>query len=127
MKIIGASSAFSREASDDEKTVAFIREEMKKHDVSSIDILFVAYAPLWQEKWVVRNSRTIPARVSIGVGRVFDYVTGYMKPSPKLVSMLHLEWLYSFFAQPWRYKRVLLSFPLFPLKVFLASIKSLFS
>jgi len=117
LNIVGATSQFNRNYEDDDKTIRYIRSCMKKQDIKEIDLLLVAYGPGYQEKWIVRNSYKIPVKVSVGVGRKFDYVTGTMKEPPILYKRLRLEWLYSLVVQPWRFKRIFMSFPLFPLKV----------
>jgi N-acetylglucosaminyldiphosphoundecaprenol N-acetyl-beta-D-mannosaminyltransferase len=123
IKIIGASSQYSREAADDANTLSFIHGCMKDNGVKHIDILLVAYNPVMQEKWIHRNAINIPATLSIGIGRTFDYITNVMRPPNNKYVKAHLGWLYTFIKQPWRYKRIIKTFPLFPLKVYLSTIK----
>lgn len=123
LKIVGATSAFSRDSHDDEKTINYIRHCMKKNSVQHIDILLIAYNPISQEKWANRNSKNIPATISIGIGRTFDYITNNMKKPPQLYEKLHIAWLYALIKQPWRLKRVFITFPLYPLKVYRSMIK----
>ena len=124
VRIIGATSQFSREAFDDENTMNYIHHCMKEHNVEHIDILLVAYNPIQQELWIQRNANKIPARISMGIGRTFDYISEEMdKPNP-VYAKLHIAWLYTLIKQPWRMKRVMMSFPIFPVKVYLESIKS---
>lgn len=123
LTVVGATSAYSRTNSDDYKTVSYIQKCMREKKVNHIDVMFVAYNPVGQEKWINRNKERIPVKVSMGVGRTFDYITGKMKKPANIFSIFHVEWLYSMFVQPWRIKRVFNSFPMFPLSVFVKSIK----
>ncbi len=123
LKIIGASSAFSGHKSDDDKTVAYIKSRMQESNCSSIDILFVAYGAPAQEKWIVRNSNKLDAKLSIGVGGSFNYISGDVLQPGTFITRLHLEWLYRLLLHPWRLKRILIAFPIFPLKLYLYYIK----
>ena len=123
LNVIGATSKFSREEKDDAKTIAYIKDCMKKAGINKIDFLFVAYNPVDQEKWINRNAQKIPAKMSLGIGRVFDYITNTMQQPPVILEKLHLGWLYAFIYQPWRIRRILMTFPTFPIKVFLKSLK----
>jgi len=124
VRIIGATSQFSREESDDKATMNYIHYCMKEHNVEHIDILLVAYNPIQQELWIQRNANKIPARISIGIGRTFDYISEEMKQPSAVYEKMHLSWLSTLIKQPWRMKRVAMSFPIFPLKVFKESLKS---
>ncbi|MFC1621864.1 WecB/TagA/CpsF family glycosyltransferase [Patescibacteria group bacterium] len=124
INIIGATSQFDRNAKDDTKTGSYIRKLLKSHNISTIDLILIAYGPVFQEKWFARNKSSIPMKVGIGIGRKFDYLTGYMPEPNKIYKTLHIEWLYSLFIQPWRFKRIFMSFPLFPVKVMLQFIKT---
>ena len=124
IKIIGSSSQFKRSEKDDVLTVAMIRKCMQDSNVEHIDFLLVAYNHLHQEKWILRNSYKLPARISIGVGGTFDYLSGYKKTSPEKIGRRNLEWLFRLVTQPWRFVRISKAFPIFPLKIYLESLKS---
>jgi N-acetylglucosaminyldiphosphoundecaprenol N-acetyl-beta-D-mannosaminyltransferase len=123
IRIVGSSSAFRREASDDVATCDYIRDCMKKAGIDRLDFLFVAYNHIHQEKWILRNASSLPASVSIGVGGTFDYFAGIKKLSPDILIQRNLDWLFRLITQPWRLKRIFKAFPQFPLKIFLNSIK----
>jgi N-acetylglucosaminyldiphosphoundecaprenol N-acetyl-beta-D-mannosaminyltransferase len=106
VNIIGASSQFSYKSEGDVDSLSYIHDAMQKASVSSVDFLFVAYPQYHQEKWIVRNAVEIPAKVSIGVGRSFNYYSKYLSSPPELFTKLHLEWLYSVLREPWRVRRV---------------------
>lgn len=124
LNVIGASSKFSRDQRDDKDTLNYIKLCMEKSGVSHIDFLFVAYNHIWQEKWIVRNSYKIPAKVSIGIGGTFDYIIGHNSLPPSILDKMNLGWFYRLIKQPWRIKRIFKAFPSFPLKVYKDSITS---
>lgn len=123
LRIIGASSEFSDKEYDDEKTVNYMKNIMSQEGVDTIDIVFVAYSFGNQEKWMARNLMKLPAKLGIGVGGTFDQITGSQPRCPKFLVNLHLEWLFRLTTQPWRIKRVLTAFPLFPYRLFVSSLK----
>lgn len=125
LKVIFATSEFNRDKKDDDRTMTYINSCMKKQNVVDIDLLFVAYNHVHQEKWITRNAYKIPAKVSIGIGGTLAYITGYQRKAPIIYKKLHLSWLYRLFTQPRRFRRVINAFPIFPIKVFLNEYKKL--
>lgn len=71
------------------------------------DILFVAFGSPKQEEWIARNLDKIPAKVVVGVGGAFDFISGNVRRAPKFIRYLGLEWLFRLIMQPWRIKRQL--------------------
>ena len=71
------------------------------------DILMVAYGAPWQEKWLYVNSSKLKAKVVMGVGGAFDYLTGRAKLPPERISGAGLEWLWRLIHEPWRWRRQL--------------------
>lgn len=123
VNIVGSSSKFSYGKSDDDMTIKYIKECMGKQSTDVIDFLFVAYGHPNQEKWIARNRGKIPAKVSIGVGGTFEYIVGHSILPPENYVKRNLGWLYRVSRQPWRIKRVFNAFPIFPIRVFLSSIR----
>ena len=123
LRIIGATSKFSYKEKDDQDTLDHIKHCMQSTNVDHIDFLFVAYGHSNQEKWINRNAYKIPAKVSIGVGGTLDYVVYPGKRAPKIFIKYKLEWFYKLITQPWRVKRIINAFPIFPIKVYLSSLK----
>jgi N-acetylglucosaminyldiphosphoundecaprenol N-acetyl-beta-D-mannosaminyltransferase len=81
------------------------------------DLLFVAFGAPAQDLWIARNRAALPTvRLAMGVGGVFDYVTGRAPLAPPLVRRVGLEWLYRLYRQPWRWRRQL-ALPIFALAV----------
>lgn len=122
LNLVGATSNFSYLQEDDEQTLDFIKKRMREAGVKNLDILIVCYGHKNQEKWIVRNAKKIPARLCMGAGGTFDYVTENKSWAPLWIQRIHLEWLYRLVTQPWRIRRIFISFPLFPLKVFFSSL-----
>ena len=78
-----------------------------RNDGGSLDILFVAFGHIKQEKWIGKNLKNIPVKVAMGVGGAFDYLSGEVMRAPKFIRVLGLEWLFRLILQPWRIKRQL--------------------
>ena len=77
------------------------------------DLLFVAFGAPAQDLWIARNRAALPTvRLAMGVGGVFDYVTGRVPLAPALLRRVGLEWLYRIYKQPWRWRRMLTCRPL---------------
>jgi len=75
--------------------------------LKSVDILFVAFGHIKQEKWIAKNLDKIPTHVAMGVGGAFDYLSGAIPRAPKWMRNLGFEWLFRLVIQPWRIKRQL--------------------
>lgn len=71
------------------------------------DILLVAYGAPAQEKWLWVNRDKIKAKVVMGVGGTFDYLTGRAKVPPDWINQFGLEWLWRLVHEPWRWRRQL--------------------
>jgi N-acetylglucosaminyldiphosphoundecaprenol N-acetyl-beta-D-mannosaminyltransferase len=72
-------------------------------------VVFVAYGAPRQDIWVARHSHELPdsVRVAMGVGGVFDYLSGRVPLAPAFMRKAGLEWLFRLYKQPWRWKRIL--------------------
>lgn len=77
------------------------------------DILLVAYGHPRQDLWIARNQPSIGVPVAIGVGGVFDYLSGRVPRAPALLRRLGLEWLYRLARQPARWPRIVDAVPRF--------------
>ncbi len=81
--------------------------EGNRKALTQVDILFVAFGPPKQEKWIEQNLKKIPVKVAMGVGGSFDYLSGEVTRAPKFLRSLGFEWLFRLAVQPWRIKRQL--------------------
>ena len=95
-------------------TGSFANAQDDKKNV--IDILFVNFGAPYQELFIKR-AKYDNIRLAIGVGGSFDFLTGKTKRAPVLVCQLGLEWLFRFFWQPHRWKRIWNAVVVFPMKV----------
>lgn len=71
------------------------------------DLLFVAFGPPKQEKWIAKNLNKIDVKIAMGVGGSFDYLSGEVPRAPVWIRGLGFEWLFRLIIQPWRIKRQL--------------------
>lgn len=73
------------------------------------DVLLVAYGAPRQDLWIHRHRDEMPAsvKVAMGVGGVYDYLSGKAPLAPALIRRIGLEWLYRLVTQPWRWRRIL--------------------
>ena len=85
--------------------ISFAVEEFESAKNLSCDILFVAFGSPKQEKWIFKNLPKIDAKVAIGVGGAFDFVSGNVKRAPVWMRRLGLEWLFRLINEPWRWRR----------------------
>ncbi|NJP06534.1 MAG: WecB/TagA/CpsF family glycosyltransferase [Chloroflexaceae bacterium] len=77
------------------------------------DVLLVAYGHPAQDLWIARNQPTLQIPVAMGVGGVFDYITGRVPFAPAWIRRIGLEWLYRLWHQPWRWRRIVIAVLLF--------------
>ncbi len=76
-------------------------------NIPMLDILFVGFGQLKQEKWIVKNLDKLSILVAIGVGGALDFVSGRVIRAPLWIRKLGLEWFFRLTIQPWRIKRQL--------------------
>jgi N-acetylglucosaminyldiphosphoundecaprenol N-acetyl-beta-D-mannosaminyltransferase len=100
LQVVGAFEG-DGSSSGDLETVAAVRK------AGPIDILLVAYGHPKQEKWIKRNLSKTDAKVAIGVGGAFNYLSGRTSRAPSIMRQIGLEWLYRLFREPWRFRRQL--------------------
>ncbi len=85
---------------------------------ANTDVLCVAYGAPSQELWIYRNLPRLPTAVAIGVGGAYDFLSGRQRRAPRAMQRIGLDWLYRFYRDPWRWKRML-AIPRFMLLVLL--------
>lgn len=116
LKICGTYSGSPKK--EDEKEIITKITQVKP------SVLFVAFGPPNQEKWIARNLNKLEVPVAIGVGGAFDFIAGAQslkakgisvkaRRAPKIFQKLGLEWLWRGIIQPWRAKRIFISVPKF--------------
>lgn len=100
LSVVGAAPG-SPHPEDDVKTRELIRA------AAPVDVLLVAYGAPKQELWLDRNLAALQIPVGIGVGGVFNYLSGAATRAPLWIRRLHFEWLHRLITQPWRWRRQL--------------------
>ncbi len=82
-----------------------VRQQIQS--VAPVDVVLVAYGAPKQEAWLDRNLAALGIPVGIGVGGVFNYLSGDAPRAPLWIRRLHFEWLHRLLSQPWRWRRQL--------------------
>lgn len=85
----------------------FARRAQAEIHISPVDILFVAFGHIKQEKWIAKNLKKIPVHVVMGVGGAFDYLSNTVPRAPIFIRKSGFEWLFRLILQPWRISRQL--------------------
>lgn len=94
------------------------REVIEKINKFQPDILFVAYNPIKQEKWLAKNRDILKAKVGIGVGGTYNEYVGDLKKPPLWMEKMGLKWLWRVFIEPKRIGRIMEAVIVFPWLVF---------
>lgn len=66
------------------------------------DLILVAMGNPLQEKWIADNFDKTGAVMAMGVGGLFDFVSGRLPRAPIWMRRLRCEWLYRFWCEPRR-------------------------
>jgi exopolysaccharide biosynthesis WecB/TagA/CpsF family protein len=82
------------------------------------DILLVAMGVPRQELWISRKIAPEHCTLAIGVGALFDFLSGDVPRAPKWMRRLRMEWVYRLLLEPKRlWRRYILGNPLFLYRV----------
>jgi N-acetylglucosaminyldiphosphoundecaprenol N-acetyl-beta-D-mannosaminyltransferase len=68
----------------------------------SPDIIWLGISTPKQEKWMASHLGRLNARVLIGVGAAFDFLSGAKRQAPRWMQRSGLEWLFRLIAEPRR-------------------------
>jgi alpha-1,3-mannosyltransferase len=91
---------------------------INKINSSRADILLVAKGNPLQEKWIFQNKENLSVPVSIGVGALFDFISGLTPRAPYTIRKIKMEWLYRLYLEPSRmWKRYLVGNFVFIIRV----------
>ena len=107
--VVAGTLAGSPEPAKDEEVVGIVRRARP-------DLLLVAYGAPAQDLWISRNLAATGAKVGIGVGGAFDFISGRSRRAPAWMRERGLEWLHRLWREPWRWRRML-ALPRFALRV----------
>jgi N-acetylglucosaminyldiphosphoundecaprenol N-acetyl-beta-D-mannosaminyltransferase len=84
---------------------------------SGAKILLVAMGVPLQEKWIQDQGDRLQVPVIIGVGALFDFVSGRVPRAPRLIRALKCEWLFRLAIEPRRlFVRYALGNPMFVMR-----------
>lgn len=99
-------------------TTREIPRQARDDTVGNSAIIFCNFGAPDQE-YFLESFRVNPgeARLAMGVGGAFDYLTGKQKRAPKFLRAIGLEWLWRLMLQPKRWKRIFSATFLFLFKV----------
>lgn len=76
------------------------------------DFLLVGLGIPKQEIWIDKNFKNLNAKVILGIGGTFDFLSGKIPRAPLWMRNFGLEWIFRFLMEPKRlWKRYLLGFP----------------
>lgn len=71
----------------------------------SVDILFVGFGQVKQEKWIDKSLAVLPIKVAMGVGGSFDELSGRLPQPPNWLWNSGFKWLFRLAVEPTRIKR----------------------
>lgn len=78
------------------------------------DLLLVGMGNPRQENFIVQNREHLNATVAVGVGALFDFLSGSVIRAPRAVQAVGLEWLFRFLLEPRRlFRRYVIGIPRF--------------
>jgi len=81
---------------------------------SGAKILLVAFGAPQQELWIDKHKAQLSVGVAMGVGGLFDFMSGRMKRAPRWMREIGLEWFYRLSQEPGRmWRRYIIGNPLF--------------
>lgn len=90
----------------------------EKEEIKKAELVFLNFGSPEQEEFIFENRYRFPnARILIGVGGAFDFLTGKFSRAPLWLRKIGFEWLWRFLQEPKRIKRILNAVVVFPLCV----------
>ena len=83
-------------------TPSALRDEINR---SGAQIVLVAMGNPKQEEWICANMSELDATLFIGVGALFDFLSGGAQRAPRWIQQIHGEWFYRLCLEPRRLMR----------------------
>lgn len=85
---------------------------------SRADILLVAFGAPRQDIWIANNKDKLHVGLAMGVGGLFDFVSGSVPRAPLWMREIGLEWCFRLYQEPKRmWRRYIIGNPLFLFRV----------
>jgi N-acetylglucosaminyldiphosphoundecaprenol N-acetyl-beta-D-mannosaminyltransferase len=83
-------------------------------NASGADVVLTAMGVPLQETWLQRVAPRLTATTTVGVGGLFDFLSGRIPRAPSLLRRFGLEWIYRLYQEPLRmWQRYILGNPAF--------------
>jgi len=95
-QVVGCLNGYSQ------MTSAALCDEINR---SGAEIVLVAIGNPKQEEWIRANMSALNAKLFIGVGALFDFLSGGVQRAPRWIQRIHCEWLYRLYLEPRRLMR----------------------
>lgn len=81
---------------------------------SNANVLLIAFGNPLQEFWIHRNRDALKPTLLIGVGALFDFLSGDIRRAPRWMQLTKTEWIYRLYLEPKRmWRRYVIGNPLF--------------
>jgi N-acetylglucosaminyldiphosphoundecaprenol N-acetyl-beta-D-mannosaminyltransferase len=117
IRIVGVESPPYRDLTTNE-------DEALMRRIGAADLLWVGLGTPKQERWMHAHLGTVSAKVMIGVGAAFDFLSGTKRQAPRWMRQSGLEWVFRLLSEPGRlWRRYLVNNPLFVWKIALQAIR----
>ncbi|MGD8744204.1 MAG: WecB/TagA/CpsF family glycosyltransferase [Candidatus Woesebacteria bacterium] len=114
---------YDREANPNTREDKVIHEDtLKRINEFEPHLLFIALGAPKQEYFIKKYLKDLNVVGAMVVGGAFDYYSGVRKMPPKILANAGLEWLWRLATGSNSLGRILISFPAFPFKVFMAKL-----
>lgn len=84
---------------------------------SGAQILFAALGAPKQEYWLHQHRTQLQPTILMGIGGSFDVLSGNVKRAPVWMQKAGLEWFYRLIKEPFRFRRMASTLPMFVIKV----------
>jgi N-acetylglucosaminyldiphosphoundecaprenol N-acetyl-beta-D-mannosaminyltransferase len=83
--------------------------------IKEAEIVFVNFGAPKQEKFIFENREKFSnAKILVGVGGTFDFLTGRIRRAPGFLRAIGLEWLWRMIQEPKRFRRIWNAVVVFP-------------
>ncbi len=95
-EVVGCTDGYSK------LDAAVLRQQINQ---SGAEIVLVAMGNPIQEEWIRANSGELGATLLVGVGALFDFLSGRARRAPRWVQKIRFEWLFRLSLEPKRLLR----------------------
>lgn len=107
LRIVGVDSGPQLIFKDSPLTQRTVLKNIQRIKDACPDIILVAFGHNKQEKWIARHLGELPSvKIAMGVGGVFDFISGRVRRAPRFMRKIGLEWLWRLGREPRRISRI---------------------